>query len=372
MDDTLLERLLNEEESSSLDFKRDQYRFSGASDDQKAELLKDILAFANAWRREAAYILIGVDEVRGGRSVPVGVVDHLSDHELQQFVNSKANRPVTFRYIAYPYQGVQLGILEIPVQERPFYLGKRFSGLQENVVFVRRGSSTAIAAPDDIARMGAANITASPSASALFLEWGEPDSRRQLGPTAQISVEVLTPKLEPAAMPQPGAIMVGMGEPDADYPSKLIEFSFESRIMRALFLVIHNLGQVPAENATVSGTISKVEGMRLLDWPPQRPRRFGRDYSSMRFRSPVSRPEPEIDEHADQWTLTIPFGTIRPGQTMWSTEPLYIGADRPMRIDLPLKIMANNIPEPLVVSLAVDISVTTRPMAVKDTVEAEE
>lgn len=42
MKDTLLEQLLNEDESSSLDFKRDQYPFyDGASHEQKSELLKD-------------------------------------------------------------------------------------------------------------------------------------------------------------------------------------------------------------------------------------------------------------------------------------------------------------------------------------------
>jgi predicted HTH transcriptional regulator len=46
---------------------------SKLADDEKSELLKDILGFANAWRRATAYILIGVKEVRGGRSNVVGI-----------------------------------------------------------------------------------------------------------------------------------------------------------------------------------------------------------------------------------------------------------------------------------------------------------
>jgi hypothetical protein len=46
--------LLEESESSTLDFKGGQYRFDKASDSDKAELLEDILAFANAWRRTDA------------------------------------------------------------------------------------------------------------------------------------------------------------------------------------------------------------------------------------------------------------------------------------------------------------------------------
>jgi predicted HTH transcriptional regulator len=90
MDSNLLTILLNENESTSLDFKRDQYPFVGATDDEKSELLKDILAFTNAWRHADAYILIGVDE-KQDNSV-VGVSAHFDDASLQQFVNSKTQR----------------------------------------------------------------------------------------------------------------------------------------------------------------------------------------------------------------------------------------------------------------------------------------
>src|SRR2546426_7301047 len=74
MNDAQFERLLYEEESNTLDFKKEQYRFAKASDDEKSELLKDILGFANAWRRSEAYILIGVENVRGGRGNVVDIV----------------------------------------------------------------------------------------------------------------------------------------------------------------------------------------------------------------------------------------------------------------------------------------------------------
>ena len=41
MNNELFERLLYEEESPTLDFKKEQYRFVKASEDEKSELLKD-------------------------------------------------------------------------------------------------------------------------------------------------------------------------------------------------------------------------------------------------------------------------------------------------------------------------------------------
>ena len=155
----LFERLLYEEESTTLDFKKEQYRFAKASDEDKSELLKDILGFANAWRRSEAYILIGVEDVRGGRGNVVGIpaTDHLDDHSLQQFVNNLTNRPVRFHYEAFGFEGKQVGVVCIEErQARPLYLKSNYGKLRKTDVYVRRGSSTdptKPAGPDEIALM---------------------------------------------------------------------------------------------------------------------------------------------------------------------------------------------------------------------------
>jgi hypothetical protein len=58
--------LLDEEESATLDFKSEQYKFALASDD-----------------RTDAVIYLGAKEVKGGRSVVTGVNEHIDDAALQ-------------------------------------------------------------------------------------------------------------------------------------------------------------------------------------------------------------------------------------------------------------------------------------------------
>ena len=94
------------------------------------------MAFANSWRRTTAYILIGVEEVKGGRSNVVGVVKHVDDASLHQFVNGKTQRPVEFSYQVISIEGTTIGAIEIPLQERPTYLKKRFGILREHEVKV--------------------------------------------------------------------------------------------------------------------------------------------------------------------------------------------------------------------------------------------
>jgi hypothetical protein len=139
MDESLLESLLYQQESTTLDFKAQQYPFVKGTAEQKSELLKDILVFANAWRQSDAHILIGVEEAKGGRSIVSGIPpgNHLDDHNVQQFVCSKTNRPVPFSYAPFVTGGVEIGVLTLPLpDQRPFYLIDNFGRLERNVVYI--------------------------------------------------------------------------------------------------------------------------------------------------------------------------------------------------------------------------------------------
>ena len=149
-----LESLLTMDEGATLDFKREQYRFNKASDLDKSELLKDVLAFANAQRYRTAYILVGIIEVAGGPSQVVGVETQLQDATLHQFVNSKTNRAVEFSYFPFAVEDKHIGVLSIPVQIRPVYVDKKFGRVEANTVYIRDGSSTRSASPDEIGAMG--------------------------------------------------------------------------------------------------------------------------------------------------------------------------------------------------------------------------
>ena len=150
-----LHSLLDKEEGPTLDFKRDQYRFHKASPTEKSELLKDILAFANTTRDSSAYILIGVDEVKGGASKVVGIKKHIEDATLHEFVNSKTQRRVEFTYFPFSVDNFEIGVIEIPVQERPVYVKERFGRVRKGEVYIRDGSSTGVATPAEISAMSA-------------------------------------------------------------------------------------------------------------------------------------------------------------------------------------------------------------------------
>lgn len=154
MDETKLEQLRYRSEGTDLDFKQEQYKFVGAQDHEKAEMLKDILAFANAWREGTAYVLVGLKDNRPHAAEVTGITQSFDDAAVQQFVNGKLNRALTFSYEEHLLEGKTVGVFAIPKQKRPFFLKNSFAQLKPRTVYVRQGSSTAEATIDEIAAMG--------------------------------------------------------------------------------------------------------------------------------------------------------------------------------------------------------------------------
>ena len=152
----LIKELIEKDESDRLDFKRDQYPFIKASELKKSELLKDILAFSNSLKLgEKAYIVIGIQEVKGARNIVWGTEEHFDDAQIQQFINYKTNREVNFSYQVHLFEGKKIGIICILQPKFPIYVNKKDYGIvKKEVIYYRSSSDTRNTTdPDQIARM---------------------------------------------------------------------------------------------------------------------------------------------------------------------------------------------------------------------------
>ena len=372
-----LEILLNEEEGNALDFKRDQYAFQGANSNAKSELLKDILAFANSWRRNTAYILIGVDEVKGGRSKVVGVKDHLDDADLQQFVNSKTQRPVDFSYIPFPVAGTEIGIIEIPLQERPIYINKDFGKLKKDSTYIRRGSSTVIATPDEIARMVEASIKLK-SVPQLVLDWADSEKRIVLPSPLTIHSLVLEPRLrtraELANDPSSGYSILKSINVDPltnqNFSQECIDYTYEKKFFKPLGgLRLHNNSEVVGERVCFVGSISKPEsdGVEFRDSELIKPSQYP-SIEPLSGRSPYSQ-EPlfDVKKNDGKWVIKISFvENARPQEEIWMLTPLLVGSKVSKTIKIEGKILADNLPTPIRSDLEIRFDVEQRPMEEMD------
>lgn len=322
--EALIDQLLFEEEGNTLDFKSEQYRFSGATDEDKSELLKDIVAFANSWRRADAYILIGVKEIKGGRSQVTGISEHLDDAHLQQFINSKTQRPVDFSYKTIQYENAKIGVIHIPVQRRPFHLQKDFGRLKKSQVYIRRGSSTVIASIDEVSTMGVDINNTSRDTPALdaYLIFGEHD---------EIAEKLIKCKLINASIPDDEQFpdygvkypttefSLKIAMPDLynnkDYYREEAKYRQARYRVRAFKLGIKNTGTVPARDVKVIFDIANEENTSIackLDDLPSKPQHGTLIIPRLHNAISGSSPDVSVKKTLHGWRITCHLGKIQP------------------------------------------------------------
>ncbi len=373
----MLEELLHEEESSTLDFKRDQYPFVGATDGQKAELLKDILAFANAWRRTDAHILIGVDEVRGGASTVVGVSEHLNDADLQQFVNSKVNRPITFSYTAVELHGAQIGVIKIPLQKRPFYLQRAYAGLGASVVYLRRGSSTAIATPDEVSEMGQDNqgLTARTPLLTAFFVAGKHDEVIE----KHLSINVLNAKIpEKSDFPQYGLDFFHAGKgvkiahmspyTNHDFYFEYAQYFQKVQRIRAIKLSVKNEGNAVAKDvklvlkfpATPIGLI-----VYHADNLPEKPAPDTLSKSLYRTHN-IGKNDISVKTSTHGTTVTCNLGKIQAMDSAQTTDLLCVGSHSSMSVACTAEIFSDDLDAPITEQLELSVTVNEKAYSAED------
>ena len=370
MDLELLEHLLHEPEGQSLDFKQAQYRFERASEIDKSELLKDVLAFANSWRRTPAYVLIGVREVKGGRSQVVGITEHIEDASLQQFVNSKTQRRVELSYEVVRVEGVEIGVIGIPIQDRPVYVENDYGKVKAPVVYFRSGSSTREATPEEIARMGAQqSLEASPN---VVLSWADVGERHPLSSPHLADTLLLQPRLSPnmfdvAARPR-SLFDFTIFRVNDNYSQELIEYCFQQALYVPLGLALTNESRSAAKRVRFVGSIpaSDVSLVReYLDPLPQREHDYGLAASDLALLT-GDEVEPEVQRFGNRWEISIDFGDIRPRETVFTDSPIWLAAAASSVVELRGGLFADNVPEPIQCSLEVRFRVEQRRMEYDD------
>ena len=360
--------LLYRGESESLDFKSEQYPFVGARDVEKAELLKDILAFANAWRNDPAYILVGVQETPSRKAQATGIssADHIDDATLQQFVNSKTNHPVRFAYERFDYDGRQIGIIRIEhPQARPVFLEREYGPLKAQAVYIRRGSSTDVAGPEEIAAMGRSDSRASETPQ-IVIEFAEPADRRRLGPEPSLTVAHL--QVQESSRPK----SVG-AQPTAQETADAIQY--ESRLQRArdaasrarfapLGIWLANSGSVTAHDVRVVITIANVEGLRVLERRNVQPRsRF--NPLNLRVTGDFA-----VTRLTDSWEVKLDVGKIQPKSQHFVPMVFYVDVSHSLEAQMSVSVFADNLPEPIMFTTVLRGTVEASDVTVEDIEEA--
>jgi hypothetical protein len=362
IDPTQLEALLHMSESDVLDFKEAQYPFSGATEEQKGELVKDVVAFANAWKTGDAHIVIGVRCRPGERGEVLGVATHIDDANLQQLVNSKTNVPVAFEYIATSVDGKSVAVVRIRAgQQRPIFLKKAFGRLDPNTVYLRRSSSTAIAAPDEIARMGASAVAVAQEPQ-LEVQFADPRSRTEFGCGLSLMSTILvrrsggtTSERGRRPVHDPTGIFAFAETHklalDNGLSSKRAAYRRTMALITRLGFVVKNVGRVLVEDLRIQVEVEKLDGLVLLDEEPREPK-HGLELPAL---GAIARPRrTDVRDIGTYFELSAHVGKVQPNAVVWSL-PFWIGSSRPCDLSLKARIFGDNLAALFEIPLAIKI-----------------
>ncbi|QQE80435.1 RNA-binding domain-containing protein [Alicyclobacillus sp. SO9] len=147
----LEEMVYFENEYTKLDFKKMQYR-----KDQYENLIKDLIAMANADVEGCRYIIIGVKHHAAGTREfsPIDAGDFVDDATYQQLISDNVEPGLPFRYFPLELNDRLFGVFEIDAAVDPPYLMKKDYGkLRRGQSWVRYGSSQRCISRPDLDRM---------------------------------------------------------------------------------------------------------------------------------------------------------------------------------------------------------------------------
>ncbi len=371
----LLEALLHQNESETLDFKSGQYHFEQTTPERQGEVLKDILAFANAWRQTDAYILIGVEERRDARSAIVGLNGELSNRNLQQFVTSKTNRPVAFSYSTFRYEDKEVGVLHIPIQDRPVFLLKDFGRLRANLVYIRRSETTGEASPDEIVRMASTTGRIHRDQPTLALEYGDPKTRNRCGQGPLLKVLSCAVPAR-SRIPEYGVAQAGpfampsLSMENRKFYRDAAHYFHEHFFVTPVAVAIDNTATALAEDVIVTVVIEDSEvTVRSQEQMPVEPS-TDRTVALLGHRLKPSKTL--VSRFGNRHEVVIQLGNVQPGTTMWATDPFFIGARKNLDINAEVRISANNLRIPSVLSTFFSVKVEERALSVAEIRELAE
>lgn len=345
-----VERLLFEGESESLDFKSEPYKVTNATPNEKSELVKDVLAFANSWRRTDAYILVGIREVRGGRGEVLGVEEILDDASIQQLVNSKVQRPISFSCRTVVLEGKTVDVIHIPVQERPFYLRRDFGKLKAEVVYIRRSSSTDRAKPDEVARMGGSvgDVYVSPELQlSLF------DSNR-LNVGSSVDLWCMHHQFDDKDVPDyVGSTPYNFAPVNRHYYREIVDFVYFNCSVTEFYVGVESRSEFVVRDLRLEIEVPPDSELTFYDLSHQ-PIEPDLDIDIKTFAMPpIGRGrDTSVEQVAGNQVVSCSLGKVQPKASVIARDPLFVAASESGEYELVGKAFSDDLREPMEVKFS--------------------
>jgi hypothetical protein len=390
-DNNINDQIEYEEESSHLDFKAIEYKSS-----TNAELVKDVLAFANSHHRGDKRIIVGVKK-EDGKVTIIPVINGTDSAAIQQLILENISPHPVITYEPFIYNGKSIRVLTIiDENNRPYMLTKDL--LKDSKLFhkkgsmvIRKGTTTPAINRDDLDRIykekqslqfsfeGKVNIdTGNSLPNVYFIHsikgFELPSVRDKQEILYQISFKerMLNEDLEKYRQLHSGSYVDNSASiKNMDLPHLRTELNFVENHYGAIDhyfvaeensnqmqLSLTNDGITPLKNVEIIFTFPQLDGLHI---EPKIPNYMNRHIlkGMVSPPSPINENYPSVDSKDNNIFVTSKLGDLKHKQHHdIFLEPLRIWADETLtNSDVPftLSIFADNLPKPIVHELILRI-----------------
>jgi hypothetical protein len=299
---------------------------------------------------------------------------------VQLFLNSKTSRPVDFSYGTAHYRGMQIGVIRIPVQERPTYSKKTYGIVQSDVVYLRRGSSTARARPDEIAQMALAQADrdqSRPDLSPLIasgVDWSTLNTTVAFETIylAHPNIQSLPDYAPPRSADSFGVISATLAKwPNADFYRQQAHYLRSREMLRPIRFAVRNSGKSVASNVKVVFDFrDEVHACKFVlgdDFPgvPQREHNFADRFPQLLAGRKAS--DIAVTKKTHGWEIVATLDRIQAKDTKLTSDQLFIGLAASQTVALTARIFADELTDPVTAGLSLNFTVTTKEIPIKGT-----
>ncbi|MHC1747621.1 MAG: helix-turn-helix domain-containing protein [Cellulosilyticaceae bacterium] len=266
MDTYKIKQLLKKEEGFKLDFKLE---INLELESEKKEFVKDVIAIVNT-PGGRGYILFGIrdktKEVKGIKDFPNNI-----EEKIQQIISTRCMPPVPVSFDLISIENKMIGVLTIfKSMQVPHQM------LQNGCFYVRRGSTTATATRDEIARMlqenGMLSFEGVPCRQAAYSDLDEALLERSIGKTESSQNYLLLNALGILAQdeqrdiyyPTYGGLLLFGKMPQHFIPQGTVEVHYEGNVTSIGGNILKTLEQVEILMEKILPKAYPINGIREI------------------------------------------------------------------------------------------------------------
>lgn len=141
-------QLLDLPEGETIDFKAAFYH-----PNNYADLLKDVISFANGHSKESKYIICGVKEHDNSKEL-IGIESFIDQSSIDQLIFENIEPHLDFKLHSVLYEQKKFHVFEVRSINRPYILKKKYKNiLDKGMMWIRRGATNDLVTRADLDKM---------------------------------------------------------------------------------------------------------------------------------------------------------------------------------------------------------------------------